>query len=73
MNGWTDAPTRFWWRFVVLPFGWDECRPLGWWAISFFGFTFFFDLKLTKEQEEMVKRNNKKMLAWVEKHGQRID
>ena len=38
MNGWRDAPHQ-WWRYIVLPFGWDSTPQ--WRSFSLFGFVFF--------------------------------
>ena len=71
MNGWVDAP-HCWWRYLLLPFGWDSARRwLGWYSVSFFGFTFFWRCDLTEEEERVVRENGKKLMKWVEKNGRR--
>jgi hypothetical protein len=63
MNGWRLGP-HCWWRFLLMPFGWDTGarRILGWTSFSAFGFTFFWMHKLTEEQERMARQNGKKFL-----------
>jgi hypothetical protein len=44
MNGWQNAPHQ-WWRFLLLPFGWDFGpwkHDQGWFSVSMFGFTFIW-------------------------------
>ena len=45
MNGWRDAP-HCWWRYLLMPFGWDRAKPPGrktqWVSLSLFGFAFFW-------------------------------
>jgi hypothetical protein len=43
MSGWRDCP-RYWWRYLLLPFGWDKAsyNGMGWVSVSLFGFTFFW-------------------------------
>jgi hypothetical protein len=43
MNGWPHM-RHCWWRYVLLPFGWErvEYEGRGWVCVSLFGFAFFW-------------------------------
>lgn len=42
INGWREAPHQ-WWRYLILPFGWDGVthNGMGWVCLSAFGFAIF--------------------------------
>jgi len=39
LNGWREVPSC-WWRYLLLPFGWDSTPA--WFSVSVFGFVVFF-------------------------------
>lgn len=70
MNGWRDAP-HCWWRYLLLPFSWKNCRPLGWFMFSAFGFSFFLMYRLSDEEHRKAVAAGRKLIDWAKKNGRR--